>query len=188
MAKQFLSKKNSDTMSSKISKVKHKLKQVKYRHLQKEIRALYKLEPIICPNCNHLFRVKDKETLKREFNDFMENSTMAEIAFKYPDVAALLWVLETLGVDDSDTKLDFEEIELGVKNQQLLLLLEDMKTISSLQTSEISSLESDNSELLEQLKKEKEKVQRLSAEKAQLSTELELKQESFWSKIMGWWK
>ncbi len=110
-----------------VSKVKHKLKQVKYRHLQKELKASYKLDPICCPNCQQYFRIRTKEIIKKEFNDFMETASRAEIAVKYPDVAALLWVLETFNSEVSDTSLDFEYMDLAGQNQQLLKIVEDMK-------------------------------------------------------------
>lgn len=36
-----------------------------------------------------------KEKIQKEFAEFLENSDVATIASRYPDVAALLWVLDT---------------------------------------------------------------------------------------------
>lgn len=115
--------------------IKHKLKQVKFRLLQKAIRNGLSKKPC---NCKHSGQVKGsaneplffvclqdahtpkewdgvicdpsvpntcpffkphrteeeiKEDFEREFNEIINEGDMGKIASKYPDVAALLWVL-----------------------------------------------------------------------------------------------
>lgn len=114
--------------------VKHKLAQVKYRHLKREIRGglskksgnchfngrvdLPGREGIgIClyragdpsqwlggtcdetvddraAQCPYFSGKHTKEQIKDDFNTFMESSDRAHIAERYPDMAALLWVLD----------------------------------------------------------------------------------------------
>ena len=93
-----------------IGRIYSKLKQVKYRHLQKELRAAFKIDPVKCPNCQHDFRVRDKETIKAEFEDFINNASRAEIAYRYPDMAALMWVLEDVDSEPESVEISLSEI------------------------------------------------------------------------------
>jgi hypothetical protein len=93
-----------------IGRIYSKLKQVKYRHLQKELRAAFKIDPVCCPNCRHEFRVRDKETIKADFEDFISNASRAEIAYRYPDMAALLWVLEDGDAEPESVEVSLSEI------------------------------------------------------------------------------
>lgn len=115
--------------------VKHKLKQVKHRLLQKAVRNAISKKPC---NCKHSGQVKGnandplfyvclqdaekpkewdgvicdpsvpnncpfftpfrseeeiKDTFNKEFDDLINEGDIGKIASKYPDVAALLWVL-----------------------------------------------------------------------------------------------
>lgn len=128
--------------------IKHKLKQVKHRLLQKAIRKSLSKRPsnckysgqvkgsandplfyvclqdadrpkewdgVICDpsvpnNCPfftpHRSEEEIKEAFNKEFDDLINEGDIGKIASKYPDVAALLWVLsdETGGdEDDRDT-------------------------------------------------------------------------------------
>lgn len=38
--------------------------------------------------------IKDKTALKDDFREFVETASRAEIAFRYPDMAPLMWVLD----------------------------------------------------------------------------------------------
>lgn len=50
-----------------------------------------------------------KESIREEFTEFLSQSSRAQVAERYPDVAALLWVLDadpgTLEVSDEDEEL-----------------------------------------------------------------------------------
>lgn len=131
--------------------IRHKLKQVIYRHLQKELREAFKQTPENCVfngpqnlkglgsvhlchykgeegkprktlcdsrmwngadqarNCPMWEPRRDKETIKAEFKTLITSGTRGEIAARYPDVAALMWVLD--GVD-----ISWEEVE-AVENE-----------------------------------------------------------------------
>ena len=83
--------------------IKQKLKQVKYRHLQKLLKASFKENPVVCPDCDHSFQLKEKEVLKREFNEFISTASRAEIAYRYPDMAALMWVLDRVEAQEHES-------------------------------------------------------------------------------------
>lgn len=51
---------------------------------------------------------KTPEKLKEEFNFFMESSSMGQIAYRYGDMAALMWVLEPLS-EEGEWPLEAEE-------------------------------------------------------------------------------
>ena len=70
------------------------------------------------------------EELKKEFYEFIDKSPIGLVAKEFPDVTALIWVLNTLGADDSDMELEehYEKIEqLTVENHELLTVVEDLK-------------------------------------------------------------
>lgn len=99
------------------AEVQHKLQQVRYRHLKKELEGLLDQNP---GNCKHLSNLsmcrllnepchkapnkalrcgvfeclQDKDLLKQEMKDYFQTRPAAEIAARFPDVAALMWVLE----------------------------------------------------------------------------------------------
>ena len=119
------------------TQTKHKLAQVRFRHLKREIRnglsrksgnckyngvvelpvygqigvCLYGASgswnggscddslgerAVKCP----LFECSNsKEQLKNDFDDFLKSSDRAHVAARYPDMAALLWVLDLDGPD-----------------------------------------------------------------------------------------
>lgn len=60
-----------------------------------------------CSRCPHFELTNDKESVKDGFNEFLDTATRAEVAERYPDVAALLWVLDdpspTYSVPESPT-------------------------------------------------------------------------------------
>lgn len=240
-------------MASAISKVKQKLKQVKFRHLKSYLKENLKADPRNCTHnvvtkassgvvsvcdyegsdtygkvCDMNFNMnralecglfcpkKDKEQLKSEFYSFVDQSSVGELAREFPDITALMWVLDTLGADDTDTELKehYEKIEsLTSQNHSLSQALEDLNLMVTLQTTEIKKLELDKKELQEvfcELKEELEEVstelrhltkenEQLSNDKLHLYTLLESEKEektqlskrlnsSFWSKIIGWFK
>jgi len=126
-------------------KVRHKLKQVLFRHLQKRIRALYRpsgcihnkpgvfheqalgmcqysnrgKHQIVCDadvedciqhaaKCSWFKPVQSKEEVKAAFKELASDpNKRGQLAFEYPDVAALMWVLEDIG--DLDEYLDLED-------------------------------------------------------------------------------
>ena len=112
--------------------IKHKLKQVKYRIVQKAIRNSLSKKPCNCkhsglvrgssgddlfyvclldsdkpklwegticdqsvpPNCPFFKSEKTKEEIEQEIDDLLQSGDMGKIASVYPDIAALLWVLD----------------------------------------------------------------------------------------------
>jgi len=52
---------------------------------------------------------QDKTRIKKAFYDLVESKDRGRIASEYPDVAALLWVM-----DDPDLSQDFNEIDLAI--------------------------------------------------------------------------
>lgn len=45
-------------------------------------------------NCPHFVSQHEKDFIKAEFHDFLASATLPQIAAEYPDLAALLWVME----------------------------------------------------------------------------------------------
>lgn len=128
--------------------IKHKLAQVRFRHLKREIRnglsrkssncqfngtidlpgresvgvCLYKAEDPAVWNggaCDesisdratkcHLFQcLNTKDLIRDEFDSFLEKADRARIAQRYPDMAALLWVLD---LEKADVLSDIEDEE-----------------------------------------------------------------------------
>lgn len=197
------------TMASTISKVKQKLKQVKFRHLKAYLSDNLKADPRNCTHneirkskngvvhtcgyegsstygkicdvsfdknrakeCGLFCPKKNKEELKAEFYSFIDNSSIGEIAKEFPDVTALMWVLDTLGADESDTELKehYERIEqLTVENHELANSLQDMKNISTLQTEEITRLDGDISVMTDKHFQVLAELKDTKADKEQLS-------------------
>lgn len=127
------------------SKIRHQLRQVTFRHLQKRLKANFKKLPSTCasnreveldegtsvflcgvvngdgtmrgvpcdariPGCKTMARecslwtpLFGKDEVKAEFADIMESGDRGVIAAEFPDIAALLWVL------DDDTALPTSE-------------------------------------------------------------------------------
>lgn len=109
------------------SAIRHKIKQVKFRHLKKEIENLLKPLPnncsnnitgekfcrcglqdqpiLICDNkyhgdkvaesCPNFTPIYNKDKIKESLNNFFINSSVPDIAKRYPDMAALLWTLDS---------------------------------------------------------------------------------------------
>ena len=131
----------------KIGAIRHKLKQVRHRLLQKSVRNELSKKPCNCkhsglvrgnsseplfyvclldsenprewegticdpsvPNTCPFFKTHHtkeevEERFNREFDSLLEESDMGKIASKYPDVAALLWVIagnEDEGQEDDE--------------------------------------------------------------------------------------
>jgi len=127
--------------------VKHQLQQVLYRHLQKRLRANFKLRPGTClynqpvlgssgfsvdvchyqetagtvcdvridpmraKACPHWEPHQGKEAIRAEFRDLIESGERGRIAVEYPDVAALLWVLNESPQEPLAAALAAEETE-----------------------------------------------------------------------------
>lgn len=238
-----------NTMASAISKVKQKLKQVKFRHLKAYLSDNLSADPRNCTHneirkssngvvhtcgyegsntygkicdvsfgknrakdCGLFCPKKDKEELKAEFYNFIDSSSIGEIAKEFPDVTALMWVLDTLGADSTDVELKehYEKIEqVTVENHHLSSTLEDLQNMVLLQTTEIRSLEeeidrlgallTDSNADKEQIRlffeNEKEKNETLRAENEELKSLIESdkaplveKPPTLWDRLMGWWK
>lgn len=100
-----------------------KLKQVRFRHVKKEVESLLKRSPNNCENhalldsqfplgfckldlqvcdasrdrsgtCGKFAQAHGREDVKKSLHDFFSGRSVAEIAARFPDVAALLWVLD----------------------------------------------------------------------------------------------
>jgi len=131
--------------------IKHQLKQVIYRHLQRKLRALFKQKPCTCgfnqeillggesyvrlcgvtnsmgvprnvpcddriPGCADMAREcplwepkRSKEDVKAEYHDLIQSKDRGRIAAEYPDIAALLWVLD----DSDDVPSESDITEMG---------------------------------------------------------------------------
>ena len=208
-------------MSSIISKVKQKLKQVKFRHLKEYLSENLKEDPRNCAHneittsptgevgtcaydgssffgnicdvsfnkdmsrdCGLFCPTKSKELLKKEFFEFIDNSSLGEVAKEFPDVTALIWVLTTLGADGSDIELEehYEKIEQAtVANHNLSSVVQDLKNMLKLHTHEIQQVESDNkllqAELQDQavaLEQSEKQLVQLKSEKDSLTTDLDI--------------
>lgn len=132
--------------------VRHKLKQVSYRHLQRLLRENFRQKPQRCahnslvildesstvglcgvlsvdgvprhlpcdsriPGCDDMAQgcsmfkpLKTKAEIKDEFQVLLSSSDRGEIASEYPDIAALLWVLDSEGIS-MDEVSDGEDLE-----------------------------------------------------------------------------
>jgi len=131
--------------------IRHQLKQVIFRHLQKQLRLNFKQRPDTCgfnrrvdlgvdshvnlcgvtsaageprnipcdsriPGCMDMARecplwepLKSKAEVKAEFHEIIQSGDRGVIAAEYPDIAALLWVL-----DESQTVPNETEVEAAV--------------------------------------------------------------------------
>lgn len=129
--------------------IRHKLKQVKFRHLKARLQetlgrrptncqfngsppgaqlrvCMYgchepsKWQAVVCDErqdgleqastCPYFQPVSTKEAVKADFHRELGGMTLPQIAYHYPDLAALLWVLgeETAGQDDLDVEVDLD--------------------------------------------------------------------------------
>jgi len=118
--------------------VRHKLKQVQFRHLKKALRDSLSQRPECCVNnailntpngdirfcrlaagdgsfvtcdeahgglvkaagCPDFDCGNTREGVKEDFKRFLITSTIAEIAIRYPDISALMWVLGESHLED----------------------------------------------------------------------------------------
>lgn len=121
-----------------------KLKQVRFRHIKKELARLLKVAPSNCshnrvlgpedlgvcsldcgvcdsqednraPECEKFDPRYEKEALKESLSNFFDNRPVHEIAVRFPDVAALLWTLRDEG-----------QVEVEPLTDQELLFLYDV--------------------------------------------------------------
>jgi len=137
------------------SQIRHQLKQVTYRHLQKRLRALFKQRPDTCchnreweladgvcvnlcgvlnasgqsrmvpcdsrlPGCDDMARecplwepLKTKAQVKSEFHAIVQSGNRGLIAASFPDVAALMWVL-----DDPDEMPSEADVEAALEEAE----------------------------------------------------------------------
>ena len=68
------------------SEIQQKLKQAKYRHVKRILRQRFPSNGDWPPD--------EVAQIKQEYREFWENSPLHEIARDFPDVAALMWVLD----------------------------------------------------------------------------------------------
>jgi hypothetical protein len=59
-----------------------------------------------CARCQEFKRGRTKEKVREEFAAFLKNSDLAVIAAKYPDVTAMMWVLDLGGPGVSEMVVD----------------------------------------------------------------------------------
>lgn len=52
--------------------------------------------------CEYFCPLKEKSSVKKEIQDILNSQEMGEIALHYPDVAALIWVLDERDFEDFD--------------------------------------------------------------------------------------
>jgi hypothetical protein len=50
--------------------------------------------PDVCAGCSNFSNIHSKESLKQGFKETLEEMSFPELAYHYPDMAALQWVLE----------------------------------------------------------------------------------------------
>lgn len=69
----------------------------------------------IAKNCEWFQAQADKKQVTDEFEDFLLNSDLPEIAQDYSDIAALMWVLELTGSDllEEDGVVEEEEVQVS---------------------------------------------------------------------------
>lgn len=72
--------------------VKQKLKQAQYRHLKRVLRKLFP--------ANEEWDRKAVQQVKTDFKELMATAPLHRIANEFPDVAALLWVLDNESEQD----------------------------------------------------------------------------------------
>ena len=68
------------------SEIRQKLKQAQYRHVKRILRGKF-------PRGED-WPKREVEEIKDEYRDFFQDAPLHEIARDFPDVAALMWVLE----------------------------------------------------------------------------------------------
>lgn len=68
------------------SEIRQKLKQAQYRHVKRILREQF--------SSNGEWPKKEVARIKQEYKEFFLNSPLHEIARDFPDVAALMWVLD----------------------------------------------------------------------------------------------
>ena len=124
--------------------IKHKLKQVRTRHLHKLLDTSLRKRPHNCifnerqvgeggveihvclkdmtvcdgrfegvekaKGCPIFSPIKDKASLKDEFREFVDTASRAEIAFRYPDMAPLMWVLDNASESDESDEPFLDEL------------------------------------------------------------------------------
>ena len=64
------------------------------------------VDPSTSKKCSFFAPRRSKEEIKKEFKDFIQKEDLGTIAVKYPDVSALMWILE---LKDSDFNWSGEE-------------------------------------------------------------------------------
>jgi|APSaa5957512622_1039677.scaffolds.fasta_scaffold00991_12 hypothetical protein len=139
------------------SQIRHQLKQVAFRHLQKRLRALFKQRPDSClhnyeavldldngnnvrlcgylngegipravpcddriPGCTEMARecplwapIRTKDEVKAAFREILESDDRGVVAEHFPDIAALMWVLDDPKSIGSDLVLDLSDSDFS---------------------------------------------------------------------------
>lgn len=146
--------------------VHHKLQQVRFRHLKKELEARLAQDPANCRNwtnlsmcqlqnipcsrkpnnaltCGVFELANDKDALKNEMKEFFRTRPAAEIAVRFPDVAALMWVLD--GSVPAEVFLEeFREEELKANLAKAEALLEERAAALEEATSALTASKDEN--------------------------------------------
>lgn len=66
--------------------------------------------------CLHFELKHSKEAIKEALDSFLKTAPIQEIAFHFPDLAALLWVLDgESGLRNTEVELDFQDSEPNPK-------------------------------------------------------------------------
>lgn len=198
-------------MSSKpVSKIKQKLKQIKFRHLKRYLSANLtedsrncvhnervvgkKGEVCVCgyEGSNHYSQIcdynynkklakecglfcpkKSKDELKAEFFTFIDESSRGAVAKEFPDVTALLWVLDLFEDKHSD-------IELEEHYNEIQKLRDHNKELSDT----LSRAKEENITLLTTLQ---EKILLLESKEVE-EVIIQPKKVSILDRILGWFK
>jgi len=61
-----------------------------------------RLNPDLAKNCDAFESLYTKDALKKVFNDFLEQKELEHISKHYPDLATLMWVLDTLSIEEAE--------------------------------------------------------------------------------------
>lgn len=161
--------------------LRHKLKQVRFRHLKKRVADRLRPRPENCihnrllkhplvddpvGSCIHpdqeehhnlcdrewggcekakackLFETaQSKDEVKDEFREGLEASSFAEIAYIYPDMAALMWVLDEEGVEeDWEGMPDMDLLTVTIQGVEVLVYPEVAQVLVRIEEDVVAKL------------------------------------------------
>lgn len=183
------------------SATRHKLKQVRFRHLKKRLAAALKERPENCAH-NHSFKhpltngtltgmclcpeqegdrlcdpdwggmekakscplfqpQQTKDEVKDDFNAELIEMSFAQIAYSYPDLAALMWVLgeeevsenwEELPQSSEDTEeVETQWVEMQVQGVRLRVDSPESKEVLDKVLEDVAALDESNTHVVETL-------------------------------------